>query len=152
MAVKKLPGQEPKPEAKEKSKDYQDKPKVQDYYKQNATKDGETFPVEKVKLTDSGWLVVETEQWVGFVHGNSELAKHVMNVIAPMAHNKQGNQLVAIAAKKHKNKFVLGLEDEVKMWYYFDQERKFLELSIEKEEAFLVPEGLLKLEDFGFTE
>jgi hypothetical protein len=152
MAVKKLPGQEPKPEAKKEATGYQDKPKVQDYYKQNGTKDGESFAVEKVKKTDSGWLVVETQEWVGFVHGKSELAKHIMEVIAPMAHNKQGNQLVAIAAKKTKNKFVLGLEDEVKMWYYFDSERQLLELSIEKEESFLVPEGLLKLEDFGFTE
>lgn len=152
MAVKKLPGQEPKPETKKKSEEYQDKPKVQDYYKLNNTKDGETFAVEKVKLTDSGWLVVETEAWVGFIHGKSELARHVMETIAPMAHNKQGNLLVAVAAKKTKNKFVLGLEDEVKVWYYFDSERKLLELSVEKEEAFLVPEGMLKLEDFGFTE
>lgn len=152
MAVRKLPGQDPKPEKEKKNPDYQDKPKVQDYYKQNSTKDGETFGVQKVKLTDSGWLVVETEDWVGFVHGKSELAKHVMDVIAPNAHNKQGNQLVAIAAKKTKNKFVLGLEDEVKMWYYFDSERKLLEMSVEKEESFLVPEGMLKLEDFGFTE
>lgn len=152
MAVKKLPGQEPKSETKKEAQNYQDKPKVQDYYKENQTKDGETFIVEKVKKTDSGWLVVETNEWVGFINAKTELAKHVMDVIAPIAHNKQGNQLVAIAAKKTKNKFVLGLEDDVKMWYYFDQERNLLEITIEKEETFLVPEGLLKLEDFGFTE
>lgn len=152
MAVKKLPGQEPKPEAKTESKHFQDKPKVQDYYKQNQTKDGDTFAVERVKMTDSGWLVVETEDWVGFINGKTELAKHVMTVIAPNSHNKQGNQLVAIAAKKTKNKFVLGLEDEVKMWYFFDSERQLLELTVEKEESFLVPGGLLRLEDFGFTE
>lgn len=151
MGIKKLPGQEPKAEAKKKTVEDPDKPKVQDYYKANATKDGETFAVEKVKLTDSGWMIVETDSWVGFVHGKTELCKHVMEVIAPFAHNKQGNQLVAIAAKKHKNKFVLGLEDEIKMWYYFDQERNLLELSVEKEEGFLIPEGLLKVEDFGFT-
>src|SRR5688500_10421110 len=110
MAVKKLPGQEPKPEAKKESKDYQDKPKVQDYYKSNSTKDGETFAVEKIKGTDSGWLVVETESWVGFINGKTELAKYILNVLAPALHAKQGLQLVAIAAKKQKNKFVLGLE------------------------------------------
>lgn len=152
MAVKKLPGQEPKPEAKKETKDYADKPKVQDYFRENSTKDGESFVVEKVKQTDSGWVIVETSEWVGFINGKTELAKHLMLVIAPMAHNKQGNQLVAIAAKKTKNKFVLGLEDEAKMWYYFDQERKLLEITVEQEESFLIPEGLLKLEDFGFTE
>jgi len=152
MAVKKLPGQEPKKETSEKSDGYVEKPKVQDYYKMNSTKDGESFVVEKIKKTDSGWVIIETEEWVGFVHGKSELAKHLIDVLAPTAHNKQGHQLVAIAAKKQKNKFVLGLEDEVRMWYHFDAERKLLEISIEKDESFLVPGGLLQIEDFGFTE
>lgn len=152
MAVKKLPGQEPKPESKKTSDEYVEKPKVQDYYRLNSTKDGETFAVEKVKLTDSGWLIIETDSWVGFVHGKSELAKHVIGVLAPALHNKQGHQLVAISAKKEKNKFVLGLEDSVRMWYYYDSERKLLELSVEKDEGFLAPTGMLSIEDFGLTE
>lgn len=152
MAVKKLPGQEIKPETKKESKGYEDKPKVQDYYKQNQTKDGEAFAVEKIKLTESGWLIVETESWVGFINGKTSLAQYIINTLAPALHNKQGQQMVALASKKHKNKFVLGLEDEVRMWYYFDSEAKLLETSIEKEDFLAVTEGTLSIEDFMLTE
>lgn len=152
MAIKKLVGQEEKPNKNKKSVGYEEKPKVQDFYRDNATKDGEKFVVEKVKKTENGWIVVETDEWVGFIRSNSTLGDYMMNVLAPSLHNKQGNQLVALAAKKAKNKFVLGLDDETRVWYHFDNETNLLTTSEEKEEAFLASDGLLSLEDFKLTE
>lgn len=151
MAVKKLPGQEPKAETKKAKAEDQEKLNVREYYKAENTKDGEAFGVVKVKLTMSGWLIVETEEWVGFIHGKAAVSVNLINTLAPQLHGKQANQLVAIAAKKSKFGFVLGLEDEVKRWYSFNPEANLLEITEEQEESFLIPTEPLKIEDFFAT-
>ena len=152
MAVKKLPGQEPKESSRKEKKQVDDKPNIREYIKANKTKDGETFVVEKCKLTDSGWLIVETVDWVGFIIGKAEVVVNLMETLAPQLHNKQGNQLVAVIAKKTKFGLVLGIDDELKCWYHLDTEASLLTLSEEEPESFLVPTGMLKLEDFLGTQ
>lgn len=148
MAVKKLPGQEPKPSSKKVTDESVDKPNIREYFKSNSVKDGTPFPVEKCKLTLSGWLIVETDEWVGFIHGKAPVSKVLMTEIAPALHGQQGNQLIALVAKKSKFGFVLATDDEVKRWYDFNPESNLLEITEEQQESFLVPTGTLKLEDF----
>lgn len=148
MAIKKLPGQEPKPASKKESDEPKDKPNIREYFKAHSVKDGTPFPVEKCKLTTSGWLIVETDEWVGFIHGKAPVAKVLMGEIAPALHGQQGNQLIALVAKKSKFGFALATDDEVKRWYDFNTESNLLEITEEQQESFLVPTGTLKLEDF----
>lgn len=148
MAIKKLPGQEPKPETKKNKSEVEDKLNIREYFKTMNPKDGTSFAVEKCKLTESGWLIVETTDWVGFIHGKAVVAKALMNDIAPALHNQQGNQLIALVAKKSKFGFVLATNDEIKRWYNFDIEKSLLEITEEQDESFLLPTGVLKLEDF----
>lgn len=148
MAIKKIPGQEPKAATKKSADDSPDKPNIREYFKNNTVKDGTPFAVEKCKLTVSGWLIVETEDWVGFIHGKAPVSKILMSEIAPALHGQQGNQLIALVAKKSKFGFVLATDDEVKRWYDFNPESNLLEVTEEQQESFLVPSGTLKLEDF----
>lgn len=148
MAIKKLPGQDPKPESKKVTDQSEDKPNIREYLKLHKDKDGTSYPVEKVKLTVSGWLIVETNAWVGFIHGKAAVAVALMSEIAPALHGIQGNQLVALIAKKNKFAFVLATDDEQKRWYSFDAEAQLLEASEEQDEGFLLPKGVLSLEDF----
>lgn len=148
MAVKKLPGQESKPETKKAKGEVEDKLNIREFIKADNTKDGTPFAVEKCKLTLSGWLIVETTEWVGFIHGKAAVAVALMTEIAPALHNQQGNQLIALTAKKSKFGFVLATDDEVKRWYNFNAESNLLEISEEQDESFLLPTGVLSLEDF----
>lgn len=151
MAVKKLPGQEVKEKSKETKAENLDKPNIREYLKANTIKDGTAFEVQKAKLTMSGWLIIETTDWVGFIHGKAAVAISLMTEIAPALHGKQGNQLIALTAKKTKFGFVLATDDEVKRWYDFNAESNLLEITEEQQESFLVPTGVLKLEDFIST-
>lgn len=148
MTVKKLPGQESKPDTKRNKSEVEDKLNIREFIKGNNTKDGTPFAVEKCKLTLSGWLIVETTHWVGFIHGKAAVAVALMQEIAPALHNQQGNQLIALTAKKSKFGFVLATDDEVKRWYHFNAESNLLEISEEQDESFLLPTGVLSLEDF----
>lgn len=148
MAVKKLPGQETKPETKKERSYQEDKPNIREYIKANSPKDGTEFAVEKCKLTDSGWLIIETTDWVGFIHGKATVAKTLMEEIAPAIHGTEANQLLAIISKKTKFGFVLATEDEVKRWYHHTPDSNLLEIYEVQPEHFLVPTGALSLEDF----
>lgn len=148
MAVKKLPGQEPKPEAKKAKAEVEDKANIREFIKTHQVKDGTPFAVEKAKLTMSGWLIIETTHWVGFIHGKAAVAVALMTEIAPALHGQQGNQLIALVAKKSKFGFVLATDDEVKRWYDFNPESNLLEISEEQSESFPLPTGVLSLEDF----
>lgn len=148
MAIKKLAGQEPKTEAKKAKVEEPDKLNIREYIKAHTVKDGTPFAVEKCKLTVSGWLIVETTDWVGFIHGKATVAVNLMTEIAPALHGQQGNQLIALVAKKSKFGFVLATDDEVKRWYDFNPESNLLEVSEEKSESFLLPTGVLSLGDF----
>lgn len=148
MAVKKLPGQDPKPKAEKVKAEVEDKPNIREFVKSHNVKDGIPFAVEKAKLTMSGWLIVETTHWVGFIHGKAAVAMALMTEIAPALHGQQGNQLIALVAKKSKFGFVLATDDEVKRWYDFNPENNLLEITEEQTESFLLPTGVLSLEDF----
>lgn len=148
MAVKVLPGQEAKESKKASKKDAEDKLNIREYIKALGAKAGEAFVVKKAKLTQSGWLLVETTDWVGFIHGKAEVATNLMENIAPKLHNQQGNALMAVINPKNKYAFVLGTEDKLKLWYYFDSETQTLEAFEEQQSDFLLPTGILKLEDF----
>lgn len=148
MAFKKLPGQEPKPEAKKAKAEVEDKANIREFVKTHGIKDGTPFAVERAKLTMSGWLIIETTHWVGFIHGKAIVAKALMEEIAPALHGQQGNQLIALVAKKSKFGFVLATDDEVKRWYDFNAENNLLEISEEQSESFSLPTGVLSLADF----
>lgn len=148
MALKKLAGQETKADSKKEKAQNEDKPNVRDYIKAEAPKDGDVFVVEKCKLTDSGWLIIETTEWVGFIHGKAAVAKSLMNEIAPALHGTEANQLVALIHKKSKFGFVLATEDTVKWWYHYTPDSKLLEIYEVQPEHFLLPTGVLSLEDF----
>lgn len=148
MAIKKLPGQDPKPKTKESADQEEDKPNIREFFKSNTVKDGTPFAVLKCKWTQSGWLLVETTHWIGFINSKTAVAKTLLTEIAPALHGQQGNQLIALVAKKSKFGFVLATDDEVKRWYDFNTESSLLEITEEQQESFLVPSGTLKLEDF----
>jgi hypothetical protein len=148
MAIKKLPGQDPKPKQEKIVEQSDDKPNIREFIKTHSVKDGIPFAVQKAKLTMSGWLIVETTHWVGFIHGKSAVAVALMTEIAPALHGRQGNQLIALVAKKSKFGFVLATDDEVKRWYDLNKETDTLEITEEQQESFLLPTGILSLEDF----
>ena len=150
MPTKILPGQEPKKDPKKSKEENPDKPNVREYCNENKTKDGEEFTIEKCKLTQSGWLIVETEEWVGFIHAKSAVAKNLMETIAPGTHNKKGFAIVAVRSKRNKYGFVLGVNNEIERWYFHDTEANTLELTEEEPDSFLPPSGMLSLDDiFG---
>jgi hypothetical protein len=148
MTIKKLPGQETKPETKKVKAEEEDKPNVREFIQAKSIKDGVSFAVKKCKLTMRGWLIIETTDWVGFIHGKSAVAIALMTEIAPALHGQQGNQLIALVAKKSKFGFVLATDDEVKRWYDFNAETNLLEITEEQSEGFLIPTGVLSLGDF----
>lgn len=148
MAVKKLSGQDEQPKAKKTKSENEDKLNVREYIKLHNCADGTISGVLKCKLTMSGWLIVETEDWVGFIHGKAAVSISLMEEIAPALHGKEGNQLIALISKKSKFGFILATEDTVKRWYNFNQEANLLEITEEKDESFLLPTGILTLEDF----
>lgn len=148
MAVRKLPGQEVKPKSEKTISEVEDKLNVREFIKAHNVKDGTPFGVIKAKLTMSGWLLIETTDWVGFIHGKAAVAIALMNEIAPALHGQQGNQLIALVHKKSKFGFVLATDDEVKRWYDFNSESNLLEISEEQSENFLIPTGVLSLADF----
>lgn len=148
MAVKKLPGQESEPSKKKKSNEGEDKLNIREYIKLESPKDGTEFEVEKCKLTSSGWLIIETTDWVGFIHGKAAVAKTLMEEIAPALHGTEANQLLAIISKKSKFGFVLATEDTVKRWYHHIADANLLEIYEVQPEHFLLPTGALSLADF----
>jgi len=148
MAIKKLAGQDAKPKSEKTVAQAEDKQNVREFIKAHSVKDGTPFAVEKAKLTMSGWLIIETTHWVGFIHGKAAVAIALMTEIAPALHGQQGNQLIALVAKKSKFGFVLATDDEVKRWYDFNSESNLLEISEEQSENFSIPTGVLSLADF----
>lgn len=147
MTVKILPGQESKKDSKKVKDENPDKPNIREYCNVEKVKDGVEFVVEKAKLTNSGWLIIETEDWVGFIHGKSPVAKNLMEIIAPGTHNKEGAAIVAVRSKRNKYGFVLGVDSDIKRWYFHDTEANVLELTEEEPDSFLPTTGLLSLED-----
>lgn len=152
MTIKSLPGQEQKEPKKSSREAEQDKPLIREFLKKTDTPDGTAFPVQKAKLTMNGWLLIETDNWVGFINGKAAVSLALIDDIAPNLHNQQANCLVAVISKKNKFGFVLGLDDEQKRWYHWDSETVCLTISEEQDQSFLLPSGTLTLEDFLGTQ
>lgn len=148
MTIKALPGQEPKESKKSSRGEQEDKPVIREFIKRTGEADGTAYPVIKAKLTMNGWLLIETEEWVGFINGKAAVALALINEIAPSLHNQQANMLVAVISKKNKFGFVLGIDDEAKRWYTWDAEAFCLTIDEEQNQSFLLPTGVLTLEDF----
>lgn len=148
MTIKALPGQEPKESKKGSQGEQEDKPVIREFIKRTGESDGTAYPVIKAKLTMNGWLLIETEEWVGFINGKASVAIALMQHIAPNLHNLEANRLVAVISKKNKFGFVLGIDDTSKLWYHWDAEAFCLTSSEEQNLDFLLPTGVLTLEDF----
>lgn len=152
MTIKSLPGQEPEKAKKASKGTDEEKPLIREFLKRTETPDGTAFPVQKAKLTMNGWLLIETDSWVGFINGKATVSLALIDDIAPNLHNQQANCLVAVVSKKNKFGFVLGLDDEQKRWYHWDSEAVCLTISEEQDQSFLLPTGTLTLEDFLGTQ
>lgn len=148
MTIKSLPGQEPKESKKSSRGEQEDKPVIREFIKRTGVSDGTAYPVIKAKLTMNGWLLIETTEWVGFINGKATVAITLLSEIAPSLHNQEANMLVAVISKKNKFGFVLGIDDESKRWYTWDGEAYCLTIDEEQNEDFLLPTGVLTLEDF----
>jgi hypothetical protein len=152
MTIKSLPGQEPEKAKKASRGSDEEKPLIREFIKRTETADGTAFAVQKAKLTMNGWLLIETDSWVGFINGKATVSLALIDDIAPNLHNQQANCLVAVISKKNKFGFVLGLDDEQKRWYTWDSEAVCLTISEEQDQSFLLPTGTLTLEDFLGTQ
>jgi hypothetical protein len=152
MTIKSLPGQEPEKAKKATRQAEEEKPLIREFLKRTSTVDGVAFPVCKAKLTMNGWLLIETEEWVGFINGKAAVALALIDEIAPNLHNQEANSLVAVVSKKNKFGFVLGLDDSQKRWYHWDSEAFCLTIAEEQDQSFLLPSGTLTLEDFLGTQ
>lgn len=148
MTIKSLPGQELEKSKKSSREPEEEKPLIREYLKRTETPDGTPFPVQKAKLTMNGWLLIETDSWVGFINGKATVSLALIDDIAPNLHNQQANCLMAVVSKKNKFGFVLGLDDEQKRWYHWDSEAVCLTVSEEQDQSFLLPSGTLTLADF----
>lgn len=152
MTIKSLPGQEPEKSKKAQRGETDEKPLIREFIKRTGIADGTAYPVEKAKLTMNGWLLIETTEWVGFINGKAAVSLALVDDIAPNLHNQEANCLVAVISKKNKFGFVLGLDDEQKRWYHWDAESMALTISEEQDQSFLLPSGILTLEDFLGTQ
>lgn len=148
MTIKSLPGQEPEKAKKGTRQAEEEKPIIREFLKRTNTADGVAFPVQKAKLTQNGWLLIETDEWIGFINGKAAVSLALIDEIAPNLHNQQANCLVAVVSKKNKFGFVLGIDDEQKRWYCWDSEAVCLTSTEEQDQSFLLPSGILNLEDF----
>lgn len=148
MTINLLSGQETSDPKKKSKKSNEEKPLIREYIKQTDCKDGTAFIVEKCKMTMNGWLLVETTNWVGFISGKMAVATTLMQELAPKLHGESANALVAVVHKKSKFGFVLGTDDEQKLWYHHTPDSDLLEIYEVQPEHFLLPTGTLTLEDF----
>lgn len=148
MTIKQIPGQEPEKSKKTTKEPEDEKPLVREFIRLKEIPDGTSFPVQKVKLTQNGWLLVETTMWVGFISGKATVSLALINDIAPNLHNQEANCLMAVISKKNKWGFVLGLDDDYKRWYHWDTETVCLTIAEEQDQSFLLPNGTLTLADF----
>ena len=152
MTIKSLPGQEPEKSKKAQRGEADEKPIIREFIKRTGVTDGTAYPVEKAKLTMNGWLLIETTEWVGFINGKAAVSLALIDEIAPNLHNQEANCLVAVISKKNKFGFILGLDDEQKRWYHWDSDAVTLTISEEQDQSFLLPSGILTLEDFLGTQ
>lgn len=131
MAVKILDNQETqKPKTKRtKSSRQKEKLNIREFVKEHPDSFGESFPITKGKVTDSGWLIIETNDWVGFIHAGSSVAENLIDQILPGLNGTKANSLVAIPNKANKYGFVLGVDDDVQRWYTFDSDDESFTIS-----------------------
>lgn len=152
MTINLIPGQDSSNSKKQSKSLREEKPLVREYIKTSDCKDGTLFVVEKCKLTMNGWLLIETTDWVGFINGKAAVAITLMEELAPKLHGEFANALVAVIHKKSKFGFVLGTNDEQKLWYHHTPDAETLEIYEVQPEHFLLPTGVLTIEDFLGTQ
>ena len=132
MAVKLLGKQETtKQQPKTKSRNIpKQKPPLKEYKASCKDWSDKVFNVVQGKLTNSGWLLIETSEWVGFIHGASSVVTNLLDEVLPELDGKQGYQLVAIISSSAKCGFVLGVDDENTCWYSLDTDSNSFECSL----------------------
>lgn len=131
MAITILDNQETKkPKTKRnKSSRQREKLNIREFVKENPDCYGTFFPITKGKVTDSGWLIIETTDWVGFIHAGSSVAENLIDQILPGLNGTKANLLVAIPNKANKYGFVLGVDDSQQQWYTFDADDESFTIS-----------------------
>ena len=137
MAITILNNQEVnKPKSKKsKTSRQREKLNIREFTKEHPDCYGVGYPVIKGKVTDSGWLIIETTEWVGFIHAGSSVAENLIDEILPGLHGTKANTLVGIPNKANKYGFVLGVDDESQHWYNFDSEDESFSLSENKDKS-----------------
>lgn len=131
MAITLLDNQEPKKRTKTKTKStrQKEKPNIREYLSEHTLSGNESFPIIKGKVTQSGWLLIETEEWIGFIHSGSSVAENLLDNILPKLNGTKAFSLVAIPSKANKYGFVIGIENELEVYYSFDVEDESFILS-----------------------
>lgn len=137
MAVRILDNQETqKPKSKRtKASRQREKLNIREFVKEHPDAYNSAYAVIKGKVTDSGWLIIETTAWVGFIHAGSSVAENLIDNILPGLNGTRANTLVAIPNKANKYGFVLGVDDETLHWYTFDSEDESFSLSETKDKT-----------------
>lgn len=131
MAITVLSNQETKkPKSKaNKATRQKEKPNIREFVKECPDSFGVGYPVLKGRVTESGWLIIETTDWIGFIHAGSSVAENLIDEILPGLNGTRANGLVAIPNKGNKYGFVLGVDDELLKWYVFDADEESFTLS-----------------------
>jgi len=137
MAIRILDNQETqKPKSKRtKASRQREKPNIREFVKEFPDAYNSAYAVTKGKVTDSGWLIIETTAWVGFIHAGSSIAENLIDNILPSLNGTKANTLVAMPNKANKYGFVLGVDDETTHWYTFDSEDESFFLSETKDKT-----------------
>lgn len=137
MAVTILNNQETKKPKTKGSKAPRQKEKlnIREFVKDNPDAYNSAYQVLKGRVTESGWLIIETTAWVGFIHAGSSVAENLIDEILPNLNGTKANTLVAIPNKANKYGFVLGVDDETEHWYTFDAEDESFSLSETKDKT-----------------
>jgi len=134
MTIQILGGQEPpKKTRRNKSTRQREKLNIREFIKENPSRIQEAFPIERGKVSENGWLILETSEWVGFIHAGSSVATNLLDELLPKLAGTKANSLVAIPSKTNKYGFILGVDDSNQKYYTFDAD----------EESFTVGEQIL---------
>lgn len=123
MTIQILGGQEPpKKTRRNKFTRQREKLNIREFIKESPTRIQEAFPVERGKVSENGWLIIETTEWVGFIHAGSSVATNLLDDLLPKLTGTKANILVAIPSKTNKYGFVLGVDDRIQRFYSFDSD------------------------------
>lgn len=122
------------------------KPVLRDLLKSDPDVDGKVFSVIRVGLNaQKTWVVLQTEDWIGFIDLNASLAKELLQVLDLFA-SQWGKALKAEVDKAERFCFSLYWDDEEKRYYDWVEEEMCMRILEEapkvKKKPFRAVDGL----------